>query len=760
MTALCITKCLEQLGYAVSSVVPSGEEAVSRVFVDTPDLVLMDIFLSGRMDGIEAARHIREYLPVIYLTSLTDEEILDRAKMTEPFGYLLKPVDRDKLHISIEMALYKAKMEEKLRTSEERYRTLVEKMNEGVVIIDEHRVITYVNEKLCKILGYTSDQILGTSFENYFDPINLQEVKKQWAGRQRGEPGTYEISGCRADGIRFHVLVSSTPIFDKKGVFRGSSAVVTDITVKQRAEKEMKKAHDDLEQKVLERTADLNAANIRLTREIEERIRMEAALRDSELNLQHIYDNSPVMMHSIDEQGVVCRINQHWLDTTGHRREEVLGRSICFLMTPESARRAFTEVLPQLLAEGHVRNVPYQFIKKDGTLMEVMLDCEMTEDPGGDRISLSVVRDITEQNRVQREIWEAKRLLRAVVDGISDPLVMVDRDMKILMLNSAALKYYRLPEYQVAVGHPCFEVLTEEKVLCRRCAVPSAIEEGRYVSFERKGLYDAFRIEQVVVYPVEDAAVELSGGILRITDLTDKKKVDEQLIRADRLSSLGQLSAGIAHEIRNPLSGISLFADILSDLSKFDRTEQELDIIQEIKSNVGKINQIIKRVLDFARHGDSTLTEIDINQLLREVLMLWYSRMRNKRVKVDIRLEDSLPPIMGDAIGIQQVMNNLIQNAVDAMADGGDLTLSTVQRSSAFQPDKPMVIVTVADTGPGIEADASDRIFDPFFTTKAGGTGLGLSISFQILERQGGFIYFNSEPGQGTAFTVELPIRR
>jgi signal transduction histidine kinase len=277
------------------------------------------------------------------------------------------------------------------------------------------------------------------------------------------------------------------------------------------------------------------------------------------------------------------------------------------------------------------------------------------------------------------------------------------------------------------------------------------------VTFERQGFMDPDLIEQVSIYPLHEKRRERGGAILKIIDITEKKKVERQLIRADRLSSLGQLSGGIAHEIRNPLSGINLYVDILCEAERFKRADQELEIFEEIKLNIKKINGIITRVLDFAKHSDAASGKIEINCLIDEALKLWYTKIRDTKIRLELSLQRDLAPIRGDAIEIQQVVNNLIQNAVEAMPAGGALDIATCNGISSFHQDRPVVLISVGDTGQGIPTEQREKIFDPFFTTKSTGTGLGLSISHQIIERHGGIISFESRSKPATTFSIELP---
>jgi two-component system sensor histidine kinase AtoS len=325
------------------------------------------------------------------------------------------------------------------------------------------------------------------------------------------------------------------------------------------------------------------------------------------------------------------------------------------------------------------------------------------------------------------------------------------------MLNKAALKYYQLAAYQDAIDKPCYEVFKGESYPCAKCPVPSVLSDGTNATYDRKGPFDPNRLEQVTVYPLQEESGEVTGCILRITDITEEKEVERQLIRADRLSSLGQLSGGIAHEIRNPLSGINLFVDVLCDEDKFERTDKELEIFEEIKNNINRIDRIIRGILDFSKDSDAVSAEIDLNSLIKELLKLWYAKMRNKEIRLQLSLEEDLPTFFGDPIGIQQVVNNLVQNAVEAMAEGGLLQISAQKGVSSFSKGRPVVKIQVQDTGPGIAPELREKVFNPFFTTRATGTGLGLSISHQIIERHGGVISLESKPDELTTFKVELP---
>jgi len=244
------------------------------------------------------------------------------------------------------------------------------------------------------------------------------------------------------------------------------------------------------------------------------------------------------------------------------------------------------------------------------------------------------------------------------------------------------------------------------------------------------------------------------------TNHSTQEKIDEQLILADRLASLSQLSSGVSHEIRNPLASIMLFVDILADPKRFKRSDQELEILGEVKENVEKITGIITRMFDFSRPNSSNKYPSDTNKLMEDIVRLWTPKITRAGIDIKLSLQTDIPQITGDSVELQQVFSNLILNATEAMADGGTLTIDTSMALSTFHlpKEKKVILITVHDTGKGIRNDIKQTIFNPFFSTKNGHSGLGLSISYQIIKRHGGVLSCNKSDSGGTQFNIELPL--
>ncbi len=249
LVAMEIKDRLESLRYVVPAIASSGDEAIKKAEELRPDLVLMDIVLKGDMDGIETAEYIRNHFdtPVIYLTAYADEETLQRAKVTEPFGYILKPFEERELHIAIEIALYKHQMDRKLKESEERYRTLVETIKEGMGIVDPDENIVFANPSLCDILGYSREETIGMNLRDTVPEEEFQKILQETEKRKKGVSSEYELVMKHKDGELRNIEISATPWINKKGEFQGTIGLIMDITERKKAEEKLRKAHEEVE---------------------------------------------------------------------------------------------------------------------------------------------------------------------------------------------------------------------------------------------------------------------------------------------------------------------------------------------------------------------------------------------------------------------------------------------------------------------------------------------------------------------------------
>jgi len=249
--------------------------------------------------------------------------------------------------------------------------------------------------------------------------------------------------------------------------------------------------------------------------------------------------------------------------------------------------------------------------------------------------------------------------------------------------------------------------------------------------------------------PLKDAEGRIIGATRIGRDITHLKKAEERLLLAERLSSLGELTAGVAHELRNPLAGIKINTQVLS--REKDLSDTERRILQSTQEGIEKIQKIVEDMLPFARPKPAHFQEEDINEVIQKSLSVLQAKLRKGNISLKFEKGEGLRRVRIDVHQIQQVLLNLLLNAIQAMEKGGTLTIRT------FPEKEGGVGGRIQDTGVGIPPANLKKIFDPFFTTKSEGTGLGLSISMKILDNHRASLDVESEEGKGSAFTLHFP---
>lgn len=261
------------------------------------------------------------------------------------------------------------------------------------------------------------------------------------------------------------------------------------------------------------------------------------------------------------------------------------------------------------------------------------------------------------------------------------------------------------------------------------------------------------RMMNVAVTPLVSRDFEHIGRLVLFQDVTERTELERRLVQSDKLTSIGVLAAGVAHEVNTPLAVISSYSQMLAKQLADD--ERKSGILDKIAKQTFRASEIVNSLLNFSRTSSTTYTSTDLNKVIEETLVLIGPQLDKARVQVRRELDPLLPPIRGNAGKLQQVFLNLMLNARDAMSGGGELRVSTTFDADAAR-------VRVSDSGHGIPPDKLSRIFDPFYTTKAAGkgTGLGLSISYGIVREHGGIIEVSSRVGEGTTFQMEFPLRQ
>jgi signal transduction histidine kinase len=353
------------------------------------------------------------------------------------------------------------------------------------------------------------------------------------------------------------------------------------------------------------------------------------------------------------------------------------------------------------------------------------------------------------------------RFFRHIVSSMRNGVIAFRRDGTLALMNDEAYRTFGLTKTATDLGRPFADVLRSVPDAIR---VMSAAFELSYLPNRAElRLKELDRVVGYTLSQVRDDTGTLIGAVIFFKDLTQVEQLAERERLRDRLASLGEMAAGIAHELKNPLAGIEVMAGLLRRqvLDSADAQSLLADIISEAKL----ANAIVVEMLEFVRPIRLQVEATRITDVVRQAMTLAESKAPRGNAVVTIDLEADLPAIEGDLHQLVQVFTNLFANAFEALDGKGRITVtaarSVIEQDPAMigvQPPTPTVVVDVLDTGPGVPLEATDKIFDPFFTTKPQGTGLGLAIVRKIVDAHDGRIDVNSGPGDGTRFRVTLPV--
>jgi signal transduction histidine kinase len=368
-----------------------------------------------------------------------------------------------------------------------------------------------------------------------------------------------------------------------------------------------------------------------------------------------------------------------------------------------------------------------------------------------DRKNLELQKANRTITREEEALKAARNKLRLIYDSIRDYVLQVGYDYTILEANRHFLEMAGLTEQSV-IGRGVYEVLGAAPPPRGNCPIRTSIDSLCPAELEMTTPEGKVLVWQS--YPITggDEAVPRSA-VLYIQDVTEKRLLTQKLIQSDKLSSLGELVSGVAHELNNPLTGIMCFSELLIEEKLGESAESKL---RKINDASHRCKKIIENLLTFARWKRPEKKYGDINRIIMESVEFRAYQLSMDNIEIRLDLSDAVPGTMVDASQIQQVLLNLINNARDAIRETGPS--GRIEITSAYGSGK--IAVSVTDTGKGFSEEVANRLFDPFFTTKdvGKGTGLGLSISYGIINEHGGNIYASSRPRIGTTFIIELPV--
>ncbi|MGF1937497.1 MAG: PAS domain S-box protein [Nostoc sp. ChiQUE02] len=485
----------------------------------------------------------------------------------------------------------------------------------------------------------------------------------------------------------------------------------------------------------------------------------ELALRQSENRLRAMIDAEPECIKLIARDGTLLEINAEGLAMMEVESADVLiGKPADAVIVPEY-RAAFAD-LHKSICQGNKGTLEFEIVGFKGTRRYIETHAvPLRNESDGTFIHLALMRDITQQKQAEQKIREQAALL----DVSTDAILVRNIHNQILFWNQGAERLYGWKAEEV-VGKNVLQLLYKEISPQLEDAYLKVINTGEW----RGELHQLTREGKVIIVESRWTLIRHDNGqaksILSVnTEITQQKQLEAQLLRSQRLESIGTLAGGIAHDLNNILSPILMSVQLLQKKLPDSQSQQ---ILQTLENNVKRGANLLKQVLSFARGIEDKQTIVQIQPLMAEIEQIIHQTFPNSII-CQIDIPKNLWYVRGDTTQLHQVLINLVINARDAMPNGGILRIAAEnvvigEHSAQINIDAKVgsyIAIVVTDTGMGMSSEVQQRIFEPFFTTKevGKGTGLGLSTTLGIIKNHGGFVNVYSQAGRGTQFTVYLP---
>ncbi|MGO9569884.1 MAG: PAS domain S-box protein [Desulfomonilaceae bacterium] len=498
--------------------------------------------------------------------------------------------------------------------------------------------------------------------------------------------------------------------------------------------------------------------------DVTERKRAEQALKESEEQYRAVFDNAGIGINVVDREMRLAQANPALLKMLGYTEQELRQLVLTDIIHPDdraSACQDFDALMREL--DGPYR-VERRYVKKDRSFIWADLSVSPIRDGGGKpREAVGVIADITERKRTEEALRESEQRYRNLFDESRDGVYLCARDGVLDEANQAFFDLFGLTREEAR--H--WNVAKAYRDPADRTRFRETIERnGSVVDYEVKlKKKDGTGIDCQITSTLrldENGTILGYQGIIR--DITDRKRLEQQLLQAQKMEAIGTLAGGIAHDFNNLLTVILGYSElIISDKNERDRDYEDLKKVIHAGRSAG---DMVQQILAFGRKTETKFWPINLNKQVPQLRKM-LSRLLPRTIEVQIDLAPDLPTVNADPAQIDQILMNLAVNARDAMPDGGSLTIETravvldnEYCSTHIEASKGLhALLTVRDTGTGIDGASSDRIFEPFYTTKkpGQGTGLGLAMVYGIVKGHGGHIAVDSEAGAGTAFKIYLP---
>jgi PAS domain S-box-containing protein len=641
---------------------------------------------------------------------------------------------RAKVRTLKETIVERKEIEVRLRQSEERYRVVISDAQDIIYRTDENGHFTFFNGAALRVMGHTEESLTGRHFLELIDPEHRDAARRFYGVQMmRKIPNTYyEFSAVGGSDDPLWLGQNVQLLLEGDRVI-GFQAVARDIT---------------------------------------ERKRMEAALRESEARYRDLFDNASDLIHSVSTSGKLLYVNNAWRRTLGYSDEEIAQLSLHMIVHPDS-REYYASLRTRIMAGKDIENIVLKLVTRDGRpiIVEGGVSCSFKD---GKLTSMrSIFRDVTERKRIEMALRESEERVRSAFDMAPIGMALLAPDGRWIQVNRALCDIVGYTEEEL-LG-TTFQAITHPEDLDSDLERVQEVLRGEIYSYQMEKRY--WHKEGHIVWVLLSVSVvrELRDNeplyfISQIQDISERKRIEAELahardaaLRSARLKS--EFLANMSHEIRTPMNGIIGMTGLLKGT---DQTPEQLEYTGIIESSAASLLTIVNDILDFSKIEAGKLSldtvDLDLRTITESTVALLAERARVKGIGfVSMIYKDVPTDLRSDPVRIRQVLTNLIGNAIKFTDEGEVVLRVRRERESAGHV---MVRFEVSDTGIGIAPEAQAQLFQAFTqgdsstTRKYGGTGLGLAISRKLVEMMGGEIGVESRAGEGSTFWFTVQFER
>jgi PAS domain S-box-containing protein len=713
---------LEEMGYNILDTCSSGPDAIKKAELHKPDLILMDIRLKGDMDGIETSAAIREKMevPIIYLTAHADDNTLQRAKITEPYGYIIKPFEERELNTSLEMALYKHAMEKKLKESEHWLSATLKSIGDALIATDSNGIIKLINQIAGELTGWDIYDAFGKKIENVFILNNENHA------RLKENPVITTLKKGSIEGGINHFLVSKSGI---EVPVDFSSAPIN-------------YGNDNL------------AGVVLVFRDVTERIKAKELLEKQQKFLKTIIDTDPNYISVKNADGRFELTNKATADTLGTTADNIMGKYDSEFYRQEDIdyfRKTDKEVIDTQM---EIFIPEERMIDSKGKIHLLQTFKRAIDSRDGDeKLVLSVGSDITELKKIENDLRDSEDRLKTLLKTIPDAVLRFARDGMLLDYHAQAHNKLLFNIYEIT-GETIYNIvessLAEKIMQCSK----EAFLTNKVQIFE----YDNNSKSDEEYYEVRVVNNSKNEFIAIIKDITEMKKIQLELRELN--TSKDKFFTIIAHDLRSPFN--SLLG--LTEYAASENNEMTAEEMKAFSMNISKsaktIYNLLENLLQWSRIHTGKIDYypdyFDLNEIVNKMVSIYNNNLESKNISLKV---DCTPDVKvyADSNMVETILRNLISNAIKFTNKGGEIKITSES------VDK-FIKLSVSDNGIGIDENILPKLFkiDENISSKGTynetGSGLGLILCKEFIEMNKGKLTVTSKRGAGSTFSFTLPI--